>query len=284
MIENITLESLIAKLEPISSLPEVVERLKKELKNPYATTEDVDQIIKNDPNLTALLLRIANSSFYGFPKKVETASQAIRMIGIEQIRVLMLGVSVVDYFKNLDGFNCLDLRSFWEHSVATGIACKKIASIRKDHNSEIYFVMGLIHAIGRMILLVQIPDTMNHIIKKSREKRISLSLAESEIMGFNNVELAAEILSKWRYPQKIIKAIKYQYYPSNAGDCSIEATTLHIANIIVHAAEIGDIGESYQVPSLDNFIWGSLNIVKTKIPLILEELDKEIHKTMGLFF
>ena len=284
MIENITLESLVTKLEPISSLPEVVERLKNELKNPYATVEDVDQIIKNDPNLTALLLRIANSSFYGFPKKVETASQAIRMIGIEQIRILMLGVSVVDYFKNLDGFNCLDLRSFWEHSVATGIACKKIASIRRDHNSEIYFVMGLIHAIGRMILFVQVPDTMNNIIKKSKEKRIPLSRAESEIMGFNNAEIAAEILSKWRYPQKIVRSIKYQYYPSKAGDYIIEASTLHIANIIVHAAEIGDIGESYQVPNLDNFNWGSLNIVKTKIPLILEELDKQIHKTMGLFF
>ena len=284
MTKNITLDNLITKLEPISSIPEVVEKLKKELNNPYATIEVIDKILKNDPNLTSLLLRIANSSFYGFPKKVETASQAIRMIGIEQIRILMLGVSVVDYFKNLDGFNCLDLRSFWEHSIATGIACKKIASLRKDHNSEIYFVMGLIHAIGRMVFFMQIPDVMNIVIKKSQDERIPLNTAECEIIGFDNAEIAGEILSKWKYPDKIVEAIRCQYYPSKSNDYSTEASTIHIANIIVHGAEIGNIGESYQVPSLESFSWKILNIEKTKVPLILEELDNQVHKTMELFF
>src|SRR5690606_20965637 len=117
---------LIRNLPALSSLPAVIEELEEALDKGDASMDDLGEIVKKDTDLTARLLRLANSSFYGFPKGVESVGEALSLIGIEQMKQLLSGSSVIEYFKDIPS-EAVNMRSFWEHSIATGIAAKVIA-------------------------------------------------------------------------------------------------------------------------------------------------------------
>lgn len=279
---SITIHSLLNELPPISSLPEVISQLEKEFSNPYSSIEDVGRLLQNDPNLTSKLLKIANSAFYGFPSKVESASQAVTMVGIEQLKVILLGISVIDYFKDID-VPGVDMRKFWEHSVAAGIVAKCIAIQKRDPNPEPFFVMGLLHAVGRLVYFIQIPDVITELIAQCEQRGAVLSHLEKESFGFDYAEVTAELLKSWKFPARLCESIRYQHMPSMTAKYVVESSIVNLSNVIVNAMEIGGVGDHLFIPPVNPKSIEEIPLQSKQVTALIEEVDRKLTEIIELF-
>ncbi len=156
------LEALFNKGIQVPSLPEVFYKFKKAVDDPDASFEELSRIISSDSGLTTHLLRIVNSPFFGFSDQVETIPHAIGIIGRDQLNDLVLSTCVLNRFKHISP-RALDIKLFWEHSIACGLASKIIATHLEVGNPDSIFVGGLLHDIGRLVIGINIPDKFNEI-------------------------------------------------------------------------------------------------------------------------
>jgi HD-like signal output (HDOD) protein len=154
----------------VSSLPMIHVRLDEAINNPKKSLADIANIIREDPGLTARLLRIVNSAFYNFPTKVETISQAVTIVGNQQLSALALATSAMNMFRGIPG-NLVSMDSFWRHSVGCGLAARVVATYRREPNAERFFVAGMLHDIGRPVLYSKISDDAREAILLAKADR-----------------------------------------------------------------------------------------------------------------
>ncbi len=282
MSGNITARELIQNLPALSSLPAVVQELEVALDEGDASMDDLGEIVKKDMDLTTRLLRLANSSFYGFPKGVETVGEALSLIGLEQMKQLLSGSSVIEYFDTIPS-TVVNMRSFWEHSIASGIAAKVIAVQRRVPDPELYFVSGLIHDIGRLVFYLRIPEQAAAMFEdyESDDSR-ALYLLEKETLGFDHGEIGGALLKKWDFPNSLVEAVKHHHNPALADLYLAEASVIHLADFIVHAMGIGNSGERV-VPSLEPKAWERLDLPSNAIRTIIRETEKQYVDVISLF-
>lgn len=279
---GISAKSMVKDLPSLSSLPAVVEELELALDDGLASMEELGEIVKKDPDLTARLLKLANSSFYGFPKGVETVGEGLSLIGIEQMKQLLTGSTVIEYFQVIPA-SIVNMRSFWEHSIATGIAAKVIAVLRRAPDPELYFVSGLIHDIGRLVFYLQVPEESAKLFElydQSNEQSL-LELEESHF-GFHHGEIAGELLNRWGFPDSLIQAVKHHHDPKAESLYFTDASVVNIADFIVHALEIGNSGERH-VPPFVREAWERLDLPESALRTIIRETDRQFKDVVSLF-
>ncbi|MEM9443815.1 MAG: HDOD domain-containing protein [Verrucomicrobiota bacterium] len=262
--------------ETVPSLPDVVTVLDRELKKPDCSPSSVECVINTDGALSARLLKIANSSFYGFASRIETISQALTMIGLAQLRDLVVSASVMRIFQgiNIKGFS---MESYWRHSVATGICARQIATQRGETNLEPYFVTGLLHDIGRLVVFKNLPAKSDQAIKLAETKRISVIEAENEIFRFNHADLACRIMKNWKLPPRIYDVVENHHKPTQTSGFYTETIILHVADLITNLMKIGDSGEviiNAAIPK-DAVIFKDLDFELTQLIEEVEHLSRE---------
>jgi putative nucleotidyltransferase with HDIG domain len=223
---------LTRNLPNLSSLPAVIEELENALDRGDASMDDLGEIVKKDTDLTARLLRLANSSFYGFPKGVDTVGEALSLIGIEQMKQLLSGSSVIEYFQSIPS-SSVNMRSFWEHSIATGIAAKVIAVQRRAPNPELFFVSGLIHDIGRLVFYLRIPEQAAELLQAHHaEPSVPLYQREVECFGYDHGRVGGELLKRWDFPNSLVEAVTHHHKPPLADLHFSEASVIHLADFV----------------------------------------------------
>lgn len=273
---------LIRNLPALSSLPAVIEELEEALDKGDASMDDLGEIVKKDTDLTARLLRLANSSFYGFPKGVESVGEALSLIGIEQMKQLLSGSSVIEYFKDIPS-EAVNMRSFWEHSIATGIAAKIIAVQRRAPNPELYFVSGLIHDIGRLVFYLRIPEQTAQMLEQyDRDDQKPLFEWEKATFGYDHGKVGGALLRKWDFPTSLVEAVTHHHRPAYADLYFAEASVIHLADFVVHALGIGNSGERL-APPLDTAAWQRLDLPHTALRATVRETAKQYADVVSLF-
>ncbi len=144
---------LVQSAMRLASLPSIYLRLTEVTTDGRSTSTDVARVIQEDPSLSARLLRLVNSAFYGFPSRVDTITQAINLVGTNQVMELALASSVLRAFEGIPR-DRVDMDGFWRHSIGTAIAARAIALRRRVASAERYFVAGLLHDVGRLVLFL----------------------------------------------------------------------------------------------------------------------------------
>jgi len=265
-----TPESIIRGITKVSSLPTIFVKLDEAMENPRSTNKDYAVIINEDTAMAVRLLRIANSALYNFPAKIETVSHAITIIGSKQLRDLLLACSVIKMFDDIpEEFVSMEL--FWRHSIAVGVTARILAGMRRENNVERFFVAGLLHDIGRLILFTETTKQMQHIVKETKERQQLLFKIEKELMGFDHAKLGGLLLKTWKLPNRLIDAVQYHHAPMNSKTHPVEASIVHLADIIVNALQLGTTGE-HLVPPLNDQAWGLLNLEKDTLATVVEHL------------
>lgn len=171
--------------------------------------KDLGNIISSDQAITSKLLRMVNSAYYGFPRRISTISQALVVIGVEGLRSLIMGLSVQSLFKSEIG-NIL-----WTHSVCTAAAAKLITQKFGNVHPEESFVVGLVHDIGRVVLYQYFPEEFEYLDLVNKDT-INTLKEEREFFGMDHGEVGARISQNWNLPEKIIESIKYHHKPNMA--------------------------------------------------------------------
>ncbi len=269
----ISAENIIKRVGTVASLPQIFIKVEETLNNPAASNLHLAKIIEEDPSLTGRLLRLANSAYYGFSAKIETVNHAITALGTQQLRELVLACSVLKLFKDLPD-DLVNMESFWRHSIACGVTARAIASLRFDTNIERYFVAGLLHDIGRLILFMQKPEEMLALIQQSQKQQQLLFRLERDSLGFTHAKLGGLLLKKWELAPRLIEAVEWHHAPNMANQFPIDAAIIHSADVIANSLEMGSSGET-MVPDLKPSAWDLLGLDVSALTQVLHILDQQ---------
>ena len=177
-----TFEQSLDQVTGLISLPEVYLKISKLMDDPLSDVDDFADVIKFDPNLTATVLKVVNSAFYGFSGQVDSIHRAVGMIGIGQLHILALSISAI---SALDALNypadIVPLKTFWRCSLFTGVLSRQLALQLQIRNSEHLFVTGLLHEIGHLVLYTRFPDLARQARQLMQNSKIPIHEAEQQI-------------------------------------------------------------------------------------------------------
>lgn len=264
----------------LPTLPMIFSRINKTILKPNSSANEIGRIISKDTSLSARLLKIVNSAFYGFPSRIDSISRAVAIIGTRQLSSLASGVTVVDMFKDIPS-DIIDMKSFWKHSIACGVNARLIASYQGIQNTERLFLSGLLHDIGRLILYNYAPDHSTYALAKAKRTNIMLNRVEYEDLDFDHAKIGGLLLKKWKLPVLIEHAVTYHHSPHKS-QYLLEAAIVHLADIMANAAGIGSSGERFVSP-LDSDAWECIGLSTNILDLTMKQADHHIEEIFKFF-
>ena len=258
----------VDQISGLVSLPDVCMRLTEILQSPKASARSLGEVVARDPNLTARLLRLVNSAFYGFVRRIETVSRAIAIIGDRELYNLVLAVSAVKSFKGVPSV-LVNMDSFWRHSMYCGLIARELGKRCRILHPERLFVAGLLHDIGSLIMYKQVPGLAKDLLMVARGDEKVLCEAEEQALGFGHAELGSLLLARWMLPDCLVAAVRYHHHPALAGEHVMEASVVHLAEVFANRSQIGALFEESAVePEIDPIVWGAISLSP-------ENLDQE---------
>lgn len=269
---------LVENWERLSSLPEVYFKINEVLNDPNSSYSDIAEVISNDISLSARLIKIVNSPFYGFPSEIESITHAISIIGTRQLRDLALATTVLSSFKGIPEDH-INMNSFWRHSITCGIAARAIAIHNRESNTERFFLAGILHDIGRLILLENLPEVAGEIMAQFRDGKKHLYQVEREILGFDHSDIGSALVDAWALPEVLREVIAFHHDPYRSSRFGFEASVIHLADIISKAMEAGSSGDPYIQP-LDPKAWEMLNIQTSVFPFLWNQVETQYENTV----
>ena len=260
----------------LSSLPTIYTRLTEALAKPRVSTGQIAEIIASDSALTARLLRLVNSAFYAFPLRIETVHQAVFLVGTQQIHDLALATSVLRVFPRIPP-ELVDMESFWRHSIATGVTARTLATYRNERSAERFFVAGILHDLGRLLLFAARPDAARAALERSRTQGEPLMVAERAVLGYDHSEAGGALLEAWNLPAELQDMVRWHHAPAEAQRHQREAAVMHVADIISTAMEFGCSGD-HAVPALAAGAWEQLGLSSTVLGAVTEQVDRQVNE------
>ncbi len=254
---------LVQGVVRLVSLPEVCVRISEMLDDPLVSAADLGQIISQDVSLTARLLKIVNSAFYGFPSRIETVTRAITIIGMRELRGLVLAASVIEAFGRIPN-RLIDMSAFWRHSVYCGVVAQLLACRCHVLHSERLFVAGLLHDIGKLILANRLPTRMEEVVHVMETEVMPAVLAERVVLGFDHATVGGALLEAWKMPSSLRECVAYHHSPEEALVDALDVSLVHIANIMTGLAEGGaEDSDAEELAAVYPYAWRITGLDRT---------------------
>ena len=267
-------QKVIEKIDDLPTLPRTVLQITGLVNDPKSSAKDLARVITDDQVLTVRLLKLVNSSFYGFPQRISTVTGAIVLLGFDAIRNLLLTTSVFDLFANRNRQKKQDQERFWDHSLGCAVGAKVIGNYLRHDKIEELFVSGLLHDIGKIVEMMFLPDEFSKIVAAVNKENILMIMAENNVLGYNHAEVGKLLAEKWNLPVKLVQVIAHHHHPDDAGSFAVEAAIVHLADIFCRALNMG-YGGDHKIPPLDKLAWERLKIQPSAIETIMATMHRE---------
>jgi putative nucleotidyltransferase with HDIG domain len=265
----------------LGCLPTVYNHIVDALNHPNTSSHQLGEVISKDASLTVRLLRLVNSPFYGFSGKVETVARAVSLLGLNELSTLALGISVIKKFENIPS-DQLDMESFWRHSIRCGLFARTLASYLGEKDTEKYFTGGLLHDIGRLVMLDRMPQQYSFAIARARQEHLPMYRAEQDVLKTDHSILGKMLAEKWRLSPSLIRMIGCHHSPRLA-HYSTEACLIHIADIFAHACS-DEVLLVNEIPELQIQAWNEIGLATDYISAAIKQVDNDFKEIIKVFF
>lgn len=274
-----TLEE-ISEDAKLFSLPEIYIRLQAVLDHPDFSMADIVEVVSQDPAITTRLLAMVNSSFFGFASKIDTISQAVSMLGSQQVHDLVLATSVTQRFSGMSS-EVMDMYLFWQESMYCGIASRLLASACNVLDRERLFVAGLLRDVGHLIMYQRIPELAQQARQAAKERQIPVYQAEGELIGFDYAQVGGVLMRAWRLPNSLWESVEYQNALEKAEAFALITSIVHIASRLLEARGMeGEFGLRYV--DIDPVAWQTTCLSLGECEHIHEEVEQQVSVLMKL--
>lgn len=245
----ISADDLIKGSLRLVSPPDVLIKLNRILDDPRCTASMLARTVATDPGLTARLLRLANSPFYGFPSRIDSIERALAVIGMNALRNLVLATSVSETFGRLPVDHMQD---FWRHSLHCGLLSRALGERCGMRDPESLFVAGLLHDVGQLLMFAKLPEMTREAHARADDCGLPVDALERSIIGIDHAEVGGELLRRWNLPQNLWEPVARHHRPLDVGLDSAQTQTaaaiLHVADIL--ASELPQISTEESLAEL----------------------------------
>jgi HD-like signal output (HDOD) protein len=269
---------LVDNIEDLPTLPEVVIGITQLVDDPDATAEDIYKIVSTDPSLSATMLKLVNSAFYGMSRSVTSLEQAIKILGFVTVRNLALAAFVFDAF--VTGKGHFDYKSFWLHSIGAATGTKVLAERLKIKESGEYFVHGLLHDLGTVVLMQYESERFAQVVQAADERNIPLIEAEEEMLGCTHREIGSALADKWDFPPALSAVMRYHCMEDFPEEFSREVALTSCASLMAASLEIGEM-LSPAIASMGPKSWQVADIEPSDMGGLMDSILDEMEKSRG---
>jgi len=228
------LEELLAKAKALPSIPRVVSDVMSELNKEEPDPRKIGNLVATDPGLTARMLKLANSAFFGLSREIVSVQEAAIVLGFNHTRTLIQAVALSSSFKTVPGVN---LEQFWRYSLNTAKICKTLAKSMRQ-NDGVAFTSGLVHAVGDLVMHIGMPEEVAKIDWTVSPFDMKRAEAERAAFGYTYADVSAAFAVKWDFPEAIVKALQHQLLPFEGDIYEPMAGIVHMASWRARAQEI----------------------------------------------
>jgi HD-like signal output (HDOD) protein len=260
-------------IENLPTLPIIVQQIQKLIENQNSNMSQIATIITRDQAIAARVVRLINSAFYGIGTKISSIQQAIMLLGLNTVKNLVIGVSVVKTFEGLNNATIFDRQKFWLHTFGCATGARLIAKKLNLDEPEDFFMAGLLHDIGILMIDQFFHDEFVTIIQQTVKTKGELPLVETAVLGLNHCEIGEVVATRWRIPDFLIMAIRHHHKPVFS---ELKTENLRLITAAVHVADatVSQRGITPGFPCKYTIYEPALQIMGLKAGAIEEILDK----------
>ncbi len=279
----ISKEKILKKIDSLPTLPTAVAQLSRLIASPTASAKDFEAVIKPDPSLTANLLRLANSAYFGLRREVTSVKQAITLLGNKRVFEISASAGFSKIIPaNLPGYR-IQSADFWLHSIAVAVLSEKLAAELRVKAPGLLFTAGLLHDLGKLAIGSFLEEEESALLDRLSNEDVAFSTAEKELLGTDHCEVGAELGQQWDLPDTVIWTARWHHQPSEAGDVdSVLVDLVHLADAIAHMFGYGaDVGELSR--TIDKEVASRLGFDVHSIEVVSSETESQIREMGDMF-
>jgi putative nucleotidyltransferase with HDIG domain len=220
----------IQSIIQLPALPAVAMEVVELVDNPRTSASKLGKVISTDQALTAKVLKIANSPFYGFPRKISTIDFAIIVLGYDALKEIVISISLINSLqKKSDGL--FDSKGFWDHAIATGVLARRLARDLGYRVTEEVFVGGLLHDMGVSVLHRYFKSEFRRIVEIARESDLTFLEAEESVLSVTHADVGGWLAERWNLPGHLVEAISLHHTPAKAERNQELVSIIHCADV-----------------------------------------------------
>jgi putative nucleotidyltransferase with HDIG domain len=230
-VDEIKLKRIMGQVKSFPGMPATAAKLMPLLQSPHASVDQIEDILRYDPGLTANILKLTNSAYFGLPTQVSSVRQAVLLLGWKRLLQLVITMCMSALMKKpVPGYD-LPQSELWRHSVAVSVAADLLVASLSINDVDEVFTAALLHDIGKMVLGSYVLGELEK-IKEMVTKGISFEVAEYVVLGTNHAAVGARILLSWSLPQELVNAVRWHHDPDSCESRCMLSDVVHVANIM----------------------------------------------------
>ncbi len=261
-----TPQEIIENISELPTLPDVVAKVNQLVNSASASAGDINDVISRDIALSTKVLKMVNSSFYGFPRRITSITHAVVILGFNTVRNLTLSAFVFKAFNDSKRLE-FDQKQFWIHSIAAGITASNIAHGvgLSQKEKEDAFMAGLLHDVGKVVMCEYISDSTKKIIEEVKATDCLFYEAEKNQLDFTHASIGATLLEKWNLPISIVSLINNHHHPMSVEENKKMCCIISLSDILVRSLCLGNGGDE-KIPVIPDGLldelaigWGDIN-------------------------
>ncbi|MBD3177794.1 MAG: HDOD domain-containing protein [Armatimonadia bacterium] len=274
-------QRIAEEVRDLPQLPGVVQRVLAVTDDPNTSAADLGEVVGTDQALTARVLRMANSPLFGLARRVDTVTGAVRVLGFNAIRNIVLASHLASTLGNpVDGY-VLEAGALWRHALASGTAALVLARQARVPNHETALVAGILQDVGKLVLGAYIGQRLNEMVEDATTRQVSFADIERANLGVDHAEVGAIITENWGLPTELVNVVRYHHRPGEHPSGNPLVWLAHLGDYLAMTAGYGLGGEGLAY-AVDARGWQVLNVDPAQLPVIMDEIIRKVQALENL--
>ncbi|MCL1038934.1 HDOD domain-containing protein [Shewanella submarina] len=261
--------ALLERIDDLPRLPKAISELLDAVNDESATIKGIAEKVSQDQLVTARVLRMANSAYFGRSREVASLDEAVIRLGMQKLRTLVIASAVVGAMPEIEGF---DIGEFWGHTFEVAVHCQAMAKNVDSVEPDAAFTCAILHSIGDMLIAVVAPDKVLE-IKDEIARGMEKPQAEERVLGYDSAQLGALLAENWKFPLQLVDGIRFQYEPKRSRPYSSLAGLLHTSEALIAGWD--------EVCDTDKSCWMSQKAADAGLRLQMSELAGTLEEIRG---
>ncbi|MCB0825330.1 MAG: HDOD domain-containing protein [Armatimonadetes bacterium] len=278
----VTIEEIVARTPDLPTIPAAAIKVMRETEKSDASATSVAKILTTDQSLSARVLRLANSSFYGMSRKVENLSEAVVILGMRSVKNLAVVASTYPYMSRAVTGYALEPGAMWEHACGTAVGAQLVAQLSGKVPGDVAFTCGLLHDVGKLALSINLENKIGAILLYAQREELAFDEAERRILGYDHCQVGAYLTNSWNMPESVVMSARFHHDPESLPEPKLVVDAVHVGEFLATSMGFGLGGDGllykFQSSSLDR-----LGIKEEELDRITDSFIDQFEEFESLF-